>query len=132
MDGRLVAIDTMVLVWGIRKEGGEEQKKRAKWLFDRLHDEKAQILVPSVAVCEYVTPVEPEKRNEVIAALSSRFIIPPFDVRCAALAAQLFKDGKSTRKMDSPGARKCLRSDAFIITTAPVRAAGQVSGFRPT
>ncbi len=54
----LVAVDTMTLVWGIRKEGTPEELKRAKWLFDFLDQDNAQVIIPSVVISEYLTPVE--------------------------------------------------------------------------
>ncbi len=113
----------MVLVWGVRHEGTEAQKKRAKWLFEQFEQERPEVIIPSVALSEYLTPVQTGKRSEVIAELSSRFVIAPFDVRCAALAARLFSEGKEARLMEVPNARKTLRSDALIIASAFVHGA---------
>lgn len=117
----LVAVDTMVLVWGIRKEGTDRQRKRAKWLFEQLEEDDAQIIIPSVALSEYLTPVEPQRHADVIAQLTNRFLVHPFDVRCASVAASLFQKGK-TQLSPKPkkGARACLRADCFIIATAAI------------
>lgn len=118
----LVAIDTMILVWGIREDGTAEQRKRVYWLFRKLDDEQAQIVVSSVSVSEYLIRVEPAKHAEAIAQISSRFIIQPFDARCVSLAAQLFVDGKAQREMGKDDARKSLRADTMIVACA--KAAG--------
>ncbi|MBI4579501.1 MAG: hypothetical protein HY718_07360 [Planctomycetes bacterium] len=102
----IVAIDFMILVWGIRKTGTREQLQRARWLFQKLEEEEAQVILSSVALAEYLTPVPPDEHRDVIAALTKRFIVPPFDVRCASLAASLFAEGKNLRQMDKRGARK--------------------------
>lgn len=118
----LVAIDSMTLVWGVKKEGTSDQLQRAKWLFEQLETDKAQIILPAVALSEYLTPIDPREHTRAITALKERFLIPPFDVECASLAARLFWKGKELREVDEqmsqPGARKCLRADALIIATA--------------
>jgi predicted nucleic acid-binding protein len=114
----VVAIDSQVLVWGIRTEGTPEQLQRAKWLFQQLEGELAQILVPSVAISEYLVRVKPEDHAGTLASLSERFIIAPFDARCASRAAQLFLEGKDDREMGVNDARKTLRADCMIIATA--------------
>jgi predicted nucleic acid-binding protein len=122
---RIVAVDSQTLVWGVRRDGTDEQKQRAKWLFDALDAEDAQIIVPSVVVAEYLTPISPEKHDAVIASISGRFLIAPFDVLCASLAAELFQIGKPLREMgaQAPDCRKCLRADTLIIATAKVKGA---------
>ena len=120
---RLVAIDSQILVWGIRKEGNEEQKKRTGWLFQELDESKAQVIVPAVALSEYLTKVQPNEQRDVIATLAARFIIAPFDVECAALAAQLFSQGRGIVKGKTRGGRSTLRADALIIATAAVHGA---------
>ncbi len=117
-DARLVAIDSQILVWGIRKEGTEEQKKRANWLFQSLEEEDSQIVVPAVALSEYLTRVDSDNHKNVIASLTVRFIISPFDVKCAALAARLFADGRGLIKKGTKGSRAVLRADAMIIASA--------------
>ncbi len=119
----IVAVDSMALVWGIRKEGTATERSRARWLFEQLDNEGAQVLIPSVVLAEYLTLVDPKKHRDVIAELSTRFIIPPFDVQCASLAAEPFVEGKQSRQMDEPGARKCLRADCLIVATAAVHGA---------
>lgn len=121
----LVAIDSNTLVWGIRTIGTPEQLTRARYLFSHLEADRAQVIVPSIVVCEYLTPINPVQHKSVIAELTERFIIAPFDVRCASLAATLFKEGKELREMDHPNARKCLRADAGIIATASIHGAKQ-------
>ncbi|MCH7703062.1 MAG: PIN domain-containing protein [Planctomycetes bacterium] len=122
-DSPIVAIDSMVLVWGIREDGDWEQIERAKWLFLELEEQGAQVLLPSVALAEYLTPVDVDKQGEVISTLNTRFIIPPFDVKCAALASRLFRQGKSRVKKGAKDSRRSLRADTLIIATAAVHGA---------
>jgi len=116
---RIVAIDTMTLVWGIRKDGPEDRIIHAGYLFQELERDKAQIIVPSVVVLEYVTPIQsPSDRANVIGAISDRFRIEPFDIRDVDLAAELWQKGKPKLQMNAEGARPRLRIDTLIVATA--------------
>ena len=119
----LVAIDTMILVWGLRRAGQEEQIKRADWLIDSFDENNVQVIVPSVCLAEYLIPCDPATHNDTIAELAKRFILAPFDARGAALAARLFVEGKKDRKMATKNARNLLKSDSLIIATAAVHGA---------
>lgn len=121
--GLITAIDAMVLVWGIRRDGTEEEVKRAAWLFKILERDNSQIILPATALSEYLIPYRPSEHADVIAQLSRRFFLAPFDVKCAALAARLFSIGKAERHMGKRNARKLLKSDAYIVATAAVHGA---------
>lgn len=121
--GQIVAVDTMILIWGVRKDGDANQRKHAAWLFKGLEDANAQIIVPSVALAEYLVLVDPQKHADAVAPLAKRFIIAPFDVKCAALAARLFVEGKQDREMSVQSARNLLKADSLIIATAAVHGA---------
>jgi predicted nucleic acid-binding protein len=113
----------MTLVWGVRKEGPKESLERAKILFQNFERDKSQIIVPSIVVAEYLTAVDVNKRFDVAAAIGARFLVMPFDIKCTALAANLFSDGKSGRPMSQPNARVCLRADSMIVATAKIHGA---------
>ena len=88
-------------------------------LFQHLERDKAQILIPSIVIAEFVIPLNSRKeREEVIARMRDRFIIAPFDAKDAALAAELWREGKKDREMKKQGARVWLKADALIIATA--------------
>lgn len=82
----IAAIDSQTLIWGVRQVGDRQQLQRAEWLFEYLENEDAQIIVPSVALCEYLCPVEASQRSAVVSAITSRFLVMPLDVQCASLA----------------------------------------------
>ena len=116
---RIVAIDTMTLIWGVRKQGNKDKLQHARNLFQMLEREEAQVIVPSVVVAEFVTAFQSsEDRALAIAAISKRFLIEPFDVKDAALAAQLWHYGKTQREKKVAGSRICLRADSLIVATA--------------
>ena len=109
----------MTLVWGMRRKGDPDKVKHAKYLFQGLNKQKAQIIVPSIVVAEFVTPLATTKqREEMIIRLQKRFLLAPFDANDAAIAAELWNDGKKSREMKQSGARVRLKADAMIVATA--------------
>ncbi len=119
----IVGIDSQALVWGVRQEGTPSQLERARWLFDQLDVEGAQVLIPAVVVAEYLIPAEKRYHASIIEAINRRFLIKPFDIESASLAAELFAAGKPMRPQDVPMGRECLRADTLIIATAKVHKA---------
>jgi predicted nucleic acid-binding protein len=120
----IVAIDTQTLVWGVRREGGSvDQLQRAKWLFELFTADNAQVLLPAIVISEYLIPAEKKSHPAIIDAINKRFLIKPFDIECASLAAELFKIGKPMRPSGVPMGREVLRSDTLIIATAKVHKA---------
>lgn len=119
MAGGLVAIDTNVLVWGVRRHGPPDMLKRAEWLFKQFAEDKSEIIVPTVALTEYIRPYNTsEARAEIIVTFEERFLVMPFDTKCAELAARLFRAGQDHREMKIEGSRNQLNADSLIIATA--------------
>jgi predicted nucleic acid-binding protein len=116
----VVAIDSMTLVWGIRKTGAAKEKiEHAGYLFMALDKEESQIIIPSIVLAEYLTPIrDDEQRARTAAAIGDRFFVVPFDAKDALLAARLFNDGKTNRQRKKPNVRAVLRADSMIVATA--------------
>jgi len=114
----MVAVDTNTLHWAVRKQGSSDKITHARYLFQELERDKAQIIVPSIVVAEYIIPVPPNLRSPVVAKLGQRFIIEPFDAKDATLAAKLWDYGKAHRNMGAQNSRTTLRADTLIVATA--------------
>jgi predicted nucleic acid-binding protein len=114
-----------MLVWGIRKLGTTDQNQRAIWLFQQLEEDEAQIILPTVAVSEYLTPLDPATHDAIITELGRRFILAPFDIKSAALAARIYAENKNIQLQiqNQPNARKTLRADCLIVATARIHGA---------
>jgi predicted nucleic acid-binding protein len=117
----VLAIDTMVLIWGLESSGSRDLLKRTNWLFTELDRAKARVLVSSISVAEFLVRVPPELHPRTLAELSSRFDIAAFDARCAPLAAAL-RAGAREKGQPAPGDRRVVSSDAMIV--ASVKFAG--------
>ncbi len=129
-----VCLDNHILIWGIRgysTPGQEDRVERARDLFTELDESDAQVLVPSVVVAEFLAGVPRAHHVSLLDVLNRRFEIPPFDVRTAAVAAELWRDAASRNphlknlvKEAFPGTEKAkIKADMMILATALVRKA---------
>ena len=80
-----VALDTNILIWGIKsrhsKRGNPRQRdlidlqRRSAILLDMLDADKQRIIIPTVTVAELLVGVEPAAYAEFIAELQERFFV---------------------------------------------------------
>ena len=90
-------------------------------LLQTLEDQEALILVPTVALAEYLVIYPPEHHGQITAELNRTFLFPPCDVRAASIAAEIWDKHRSFKKVDKVE-RAFLKGDALIVATA--KAAG--------
>ena len=122
-----VALDTMVLVWGLQRKDppGQKEKellRRAQILLRQLDEDKASVVVPAVVVSELLIPIASEKHGDFVAELRRRFVCPPLDLQGAALAADIWRRHRGLPKKDQIK-RTTLKADALIVATASVAGA---------
>jgi hypothetical protein len=90
----------MVLVWGgLRRPvsthpsaagHASEMEYRSRVLLRDLENKGETIIIPAVSVVELLAPLDASEHGNFIAILTQRFFCPPFDLRAASLAAQLW------------------------------------------
>lgn|GEM_PF-1544806 len=120
----VITIDTNILLWGLRgvsKAGQEDMVVRAKAFFQYLHDRGAVIVLASECVAEYlVGEEEPVRREQQMADLKEQFVIIPYDIKAAGIAAQIRSDKTflQSLKGDIGATRTCIKSDTVIAATA--------------
>jgi hypothetical protein len=122
----------MVLIWGgLRPPGTKaspaskhvvEMVYRSRVLLQDLEDKGERIIIPTVVVAELVTPLDAREQGEFIAVLQKRFFCPPFDLRAAALAGQLWQSHRQLPR-DQQLQRSVLKMDVLIIAAAKVAGA---------
>jgi hypothetical protein len=127
-----IALDTMVLVWGglrppISKKTAAsahvaEMEFRSRVLIRDLEDRGEKVIIPTIAVAELLTPLEPRQHGQFIATLTDRFFCPPFDLRAAAMAAQLWQWHRGL-PAEEQIQRSVLKADVLIISVAKVAGA---------
>ena len=71
---RIVAVDTQTLQWAIRRKGPADKILYAGYLFAELDRDHAQIILPTIVVAEFISPVSAKDRAAVVASLGERFL----------------------------------------------------------
>lgn len=125
-----VAVDTMLLIWYFDRRPSPAKSHRAEMqhrtavLFRILEDEHKQIVLPSIAVSELLVPMSGPEREAFLSRLHGDFECPTFDLKAAAIAAQLHAVHSSFSERDRYEKRPALKTDILIMATA--KAAGAV------
>jgi hypothetical protein len=127
-----VALDTMVLIWGglrppvakspAASAHGADMEFHSRVLIRDLEDRGEKIIIPTVAVAELLAPLDAHQHGQFIAALTERFFCPPFDLRAAAMAAQLWQWHRRLPQ-EQQIQRSILKADVLIIAVAKVAGA---------
>jgi predicted nucleic acid-binding protein len=135
-----VALDTMVLIWGLAKLGSRrgnprqpdlvDLQTRSLILIDMLEEAKETVIVPTVTVGELLLGVKPDRHDDFLAEIQARFFCPPFDLRAAAMAAKLWQTHRELPKSEQLE-RKLLRADVMIVATAKVAGAARFYSHEP-
>jgi len=123
----VICIDTNVLIWGVQGMSRQTQQgmiDRTRRYLAQLARDKERVMVPAVAVGEYLQGFPPQEHRQQLEILARVFFVPGFDVRCAALAAELQMVGPAAR--GKPGVRVTFKADAQIIATAICHGASQI------
>jgi hypothetical protein len=126
----IVGIDSMILVYAgfvqskLKKHSKDSEDLwiRSKLLLYQISRKKATILLPTIAISELLVPVPKAQKGALIAALEEKFVCPPFDLRAAAIAADLWSQHKNLPQDFRYSSRHVLRADTMIV--ASVCAAG--------
>jgi hypothetical protein len=127
-----VALDTMVLVWGgLRRPvsthpsaagHASEMEYRSRVLLRDLENKGETIIIPAVPVAELLAPLDASEHGNFIAILTQRFFCPPFDLRAASLAAQLWQYHRGLTLKEQMQ-RSVLKADVMIISVAKIAGA---------
>lgn len=123
----ICSMDAMTMIWGLRKphysksqqpsEEVVDLQRRAHVLLLSLDQQRARIVVPTVAVAEVLAGIERQRHGQVLAEIQKRFFCPPFDLKASALAAELWQKHRALPK-NQQMERSILKADVLIIATA--------------
>lgn len=117
---RYVALDTQVLIWGMKDEctpGQEQMKERARILLLELDKDDAQVILPTVSLAELMAPMSDRQSSRFLAEAEERFVCVPFDSRSAYVAAKLWREHRKLPTKEQLK-RTLLKADCHIIASA--------------
>lgn len=90
--GRLVCIDSQIIIWGIKKQSHPSQSHlipQALNFFEMLAENNDKILLPTPIISEILAPVPANEHSNILNLLDKRFQIAPFDNMAALKCAEL-------------------------------------------
>lgn len=128
----MIALDTNILIYASKQPqeadpGGYHQSARELIAGFETQQKDKRVILPSLCLAEYLTPVPKSKRNAVLKNLEAWSFIAGFDARAANITADLmhdvFEDWKNERAVrpESEYAqrpRQMIKSDVIVLATA--------------
>lgn len=130
MPSRLVAIDTEIAIWAIKKTATtnrQDMVRHAVAFLQQLQDEKAIILIPAIVVGELLVKSSEQERQEILSRVQNAFRIIPFDAAAAVEAARLCERTNAPPAREALReaniSRSCIKADCQILATAITRGA---------
>ena len=118
-----IAIDTNILIWGIRQAAtvGQEAKVDEAGAFLEWAAERGdEITVPATAISEYLVGEPAANHPAILSRLAETFRILPFDLRAVSLAARLRQDPSFLEQQRAAfgTTRVHVKADIEIVATA--------------
>jgi predicted nucleic acid-binding protein len=88
-------------------------------LIERLHGDGIPIMVPSIALSEYLTGCSEKSREANRAFVEANFFVAPFDAKCSAIAANIWDaTAVGEAKAEAKVGKQSIKADIFILATA--------------
>jgi predicted nucleic acid-binding protein len=111
---RLIGVDANVVAHAFA-DPAKPKTYRCREALARLTEEKVTLLLPSIALSEYMRGVAHEEMAEHLVRLRRNFVIVPFDAEAALLGARVFQACREHCKGQAPA--QALRADFMIVGT---------------
>lgn len=133
----LVCLDTHFLIWGIKEEctpGQEAMIPQTKIFFRYLDEQSTRVIIPSIALFEFLMPVPPDRHAQLVKEVTSKFMVSPLDAIASSMAAEIWYKKKASGVIksllaDSKSVRNKLKADCGIIGTAVTRKASCIYSY---
>jgi predicted nucleic acid-binding protein len=123
----LVCIDTMILIWGLKKKaqpGQEIMIQAAEKLLDELEHTSTKVIIPSPVIGELLAPIPQNEHSNFLSLLGKNMIIVPYDMKAAARCAHILRTNTDKGvyeeiKQEEPTiTRNHLKVDFMIVAIA--------------
>jgi predicted nucleic acid-binding protein len=128
---KTICIDCNILIWGVRKfstTGQEEMVSRAEAFISNCSKDQSQILVPTVAMAEFLTRTNPPDVDAIESGFESLFIVANFDIRAARIFADLHRSYIAANGPKAPNGVSAvkMKKDFMIVATALAHGASYI------
>lgn len=131
----LVCLDTMIMVWGVHQTSKPTQAheiRKAIALLEQLEREKVNILIPTVALGEFLIKIPTEHHLTTINQFTRRFLLAPYDAQTASVFATIWANkNPEIAELIEDIPRATLRADCMIVATAVARNADCIYSHDP-
>ena len=131
----ILCIDSMVIVWGIKKkptDGQESMIGAAEYFFEWADQQEHEIIIPTVVLAEVLAPETLEMREQYLHVIEEAFLIKNFDIRAALKYAQMLNSRFEVVKniaSEQNVTRQRMKIDHIIIATAMVNSAHAIVSY---
>jgi predicted nucleic acid-binding protein len=129
----VIALDNMVLAWGVRgiaTVGQEENVDRAQAFLEKIEQQGTVLAVPTPALAEFLVDVPVARHLHVVTSLRAGFVLLDFDANAAARAAEVMAKNldrvRSEHGPGTPGLRQALKTDAMILGVCLARSVRKI------
>lgn len=123
----IVCIDSMICVWGIKKEANKDQLHmipRAEAFLEWLDASNKTIMIPAPVIMEILIPVDdPQRVERIYNVIEKNFIIGDLDALAGVKAGQIINENKELweehyKKEGDEGLRNKIKVDSQILAIA--------------
>jgi len=130
MKKNIICLDTNILVWGIQQVAlpqYQDRIERTQLLFQQLHQDKAEIIIPSVVLSEFLMGIEKIEVAKYFKEINKFCKIYSFDTAVAFKLSEIFQnikqDGLYEELKNEGRTKQCIKFDSMIIATAIIQRA---------
>lgn len=119
----MIAIDTQVMLWGIKKDASPDRVCMIDLAVDFLKDMRnrnERIVIPTQALQEFLVRYNESDRLAILTKLDRAFIVAPYDGQAAVVAAKMKADkvAWSKSRTETSTTKNCISADMIILATA--------------
>jgi len=119
--GRIVCVDTHVLIWGVKKDASSSQYFMIERTINFLHwlqNEGQTVIVPAPVLGEFLMRIPQNETDNISREIQSRFIVLPYDAVAAALFAKIWQNNKNNGMPSGGADREKIKTDSMIVAIA--------------
>jgi predicted nucleic acid-binding protein len=125
MATNLVCIDSMICVWGIKRQASEDQQhmiKKTETFLNWLDEQKRKVLIPSPIITEILAPIDDiNEREKIMNKINAGFIIGSLDAIASIKAGEIWNKRSDWREIYKEGTdilKNRFKFDTLILGIA--------------